>query len=256
MSGWRKTVLVLPVLLALAGCVTTGDTKPDTASPEEAARVNFQLGVEYLRKGKLTLAHEKLSRSVSQDATQAQPLAFLALVSEQLNLMTDAQTHYRQALKINSGDPAVQNMYGAFLCRTGKSLEAEDYFLRAANNRFYSTPEAAFTNAGSCALKTNDTGKAETFLRQALQINPEYQLALWHMANLNYEQDRDLQARAFLDRIGAVETLPPEALLLGYRIARRAGRDADANHYSDQLKSRYPEASETTTLLEIERHGG
>ncbi|NNF15507.1 MAG: type IV pilus biogenesis/stability protein PilW [Gammaproteobacteria bacterium] len=250
-----KIIFVMIAVCTITACVTTSDTRRDTSSPEEAARVNFQLGVEYFRKGKLSLAHEKLTRSVSQDSSQAQPHAFLALVSEQLNLMEDAQHHYRTALRINASDPAVQNMYGAFLCRAGNSREAEDYFLRAANNRFYSTPEAAFTNAGSCALKVDDAVKAEGYLRKALQLNPQYPLALWHMANLNYQQNRDLQARAFLNRIGTAEALPPEALLLGYRIASRSGDARDASRYSEELKQRYPESPETTALLEVEKDG-
>ena len=248
--------LLAGVLFALLGCVRTGVIKEPTSSPVEAARANFALGVEYFKQNNLTVAYEKFKRSVEQDKTQPQAHAFLALVAEQLDQKDEARKHYRQALKINAKDPVVQNMYGAYLCREGQTVKAEEHFLEAANNRFYGTPEAAFTNAGACVLKQKNYGKALDYLDKALKLNPNYSLALWQMANLHYEQDRDLQARAFLERLGQPQQLPPEALLLGYQIARRSNNSARMNNYRSALTERFPDSTETTRLLEIERNGG
>lgn len=251
-----RRVGCIGVLALLAACVRTDVIEEPTASPVEAARANFQLGVEYFKKNKLPLAYEKFKRSVEQDGSVSQSHAFLALVAEQLDQKDEARKHYRLALRINDKDPVVQNMYGAYLCREGQAAKAEEHFLLAANNRFYGTPEAALTNAGACALKQQRYDQALDYLDQALKRNPNYGLALWQMANLHYEQQRDLQARAFLERLGLPEQLPPEALLLGYQIARRANNAARMDSYRAALTERFPDSTETTQLLEIERNGG
>lgn len=255
-----KLIIRFAILSAIAGlavgCVRTDTIKEPISSPTEAAAANFALGVEYFKKNKLTLAYEKFKRSVEQDSSKPQAHAFLALVSEQLEQDNEARTHYRKALKLNDKDPVVQNMYGAYLCREGQTELAEQHFIKAAENRFYGTPEAAYTNAGACALKEQQYDKALQHLDSALKYNPKYSLALWHMANLHYQEDRDLQARAFLERLGKPEQLPPEALMLGYQIARRANNSTRMSAYRTELKQRFPESTETTRLLEIERNGG
>ncbi|MFK8030736.1 MAG: type IV pilus biogenesis/stability protein PilW [Gammaproteobacteria bacterium] len=248
--------LIVGSLFALFGCVNTDTKKEPISSPAEAAQANFNLGVEYFKQNKLTQAYDKFKRSLSQDDTNPQANAFFAMVAEQLDQKEEARRHYLKALKINDSDPVVQNMYGAYLCREGKTDQAELHFLEAANNRFYGTPEAAFTNAGACVLKNQSYDKALDYLDKALKFNPKYSLALWHMANLHFEQDRDLQARAFLERLGQPQQLPPEALLLGYQIARRSNSTTRMEDYRSVLKDRFPDSTETTRLLEIERNGG
>ncbi len=256
MKLYIRPLLLAGALLSVLGCVNTDTKKAPISSPTEAAAANFALGVEYFRKNKLIEAYDKFKRSVMQDDTKSQAHAFLALVSEQLEQTEEAREHYVKAIKLDAKDPVVQNMYGAYLCRQGEAEKAEKHFLQAANNRFYGTPEAAFTNAGACALKVQSYTKALEYLDKALKFDPNYQLALWQMANLHYEQDRDLQARAFLERLGQPQQLPPEALLLGYQIARRSNSQPRMENYRSVLKQRYPDSTETTRLLEIERNGG
>lgn len=256
MIRFTRILLVAGALFCAFACVSTDVKKEPISSPEEAGQANFALGIEYFKQNKLTLAYDKFKRSVHQDGSQALPHAYLALVAEQLDETKEASTHYKIALRINPKDPAVQNMYGAHLCRQGKTAEAEEYFLQAANNRFYGTPEAAFTNAGACVLKQKNYTKALDYLDRALKLDPKYALALWQMANLHYQQDRDLQARAFLERLGQPKQLPPEALLLGYQIARRSNNQTSMDDYRSTLKQRFPDSTETTQLLEIERNGG
>ena len=52
--------------LALAACTTT-DSNPQKADMEEAARLNAQLGIDYMRKGQYELALEKLQKAIDQD---------------------------------------------------------------------------------------------------------------------------------------------------------------------------------------------
>ena len=177
----------LAALLA-SGCVTTVDNPEREEIPEEAAKLNVQLGANYLRQGKLDLAKEKLDKALSQDPSLATAHTYSALVYDQLGEAEDAETHYRRSLRLAPGDSATLNLYGAFLCRQDRATEAEEYFVKATADPLYRTPWAALTNAGVCLLRVPDQDRAEAYFRRALSTNPRYPDALWHMARLSYER--------------------------------------------------------------------
>lgn len=253
--------LILIVSLALlgttAGCVTSDSGPPiNEGSPQEAAQANLRLGVAYFRKGDLALALEKLEKAVGQDPQLAGARSTLALVYEQLGRNDEAGVEYRKALKLEPDNAVLKNMYGAYLCRQNKIEKAIDEFLEAASDRLYPTPEAALANAGVCALRLPDLVQAEDYFRRALNARPDYAEALWQMASLSYTLERDLQARAFLERLASTTKLPADALLLGHRVETRLNDYAAAQRYADQLMSEYPDSREATQLLEAKRNGG
>jgi type IV pilus assembly protein PilF len=253
----RSLILALVVALACSACVTDGvkEKKPEP-SMQEASDANLRLGAAYLRQGDLELAISKLQKAVDLNPKSAQAHATLALAYERLGLAEDADDHYLRAIRLTSNDAVIDNMYGAYLCRNGKLEQAERYLLKAATNPRYRTPEAAYTNAGICAQRAEQLDRAEEYFRAALQINPRYVAALWQMAELSHLRDRDLQARAFLQRLSATAALPPNALWLGLRVERRLGDREAADRYAQRLKSEFPDSRETAQLLELERDGG
>ena len=235
-----RTFLALCAALWLAGCVTEGADRTPMGSPEEAAAANLNLGAGYLRQGDVESALDKLQRAVDLDPKNAQAHATLALAYERIGLDEEADGHYQKALKVSGDNAVIDNMYGAYLCRNEQFAKAETFLLKAARNPRYRTPEAAYANAGVCAVRDSRLDDAEGFFRSALRINPRYVDALWNMASLSFELDRDLQARAFLERLAATTPLPSTALWLGHRLERRLGNESQALRYADELKSKFP----------------
>ncbi|MFK7886018.1 MAG: type IV pilus biogenesis/stability protein PilW [Gammaproteobacteria bacterium] len=247
---------VLVVLVGLTGCITEGADKTPKPSVQEASFANLNLGAAYLRKGDLESAVAKLQKAVDQDDRNTQAHATLALAYERMGFAEEAKAHYLKAVRYSNNDPVIDNMYGAYLCRNGDLEEAQPYLLRAARNPRYRTPEAAYANAGICAVRDKRWEEGEEFFRSALRINPRYVTALWQMASLSYERDRDLQARAFIERLAERTKLPSNALYLAHRVEQRLGNRRDADRYARELKENFPESRETTQLLESQRNGG
>lgn len=241
----------------LAGCVTDGvrENKPEP-SMIEASNANLQLGAGYLRQGNLEQAVAKLQKAIDLNPKSAQAHATLALAYERMGLAEDAAIHYRRAVRLVDDDPVIDNIYGAYLCRQDQLDEAQKYLLKAATNPRYRTPEAAYNNAGLCAVRGDRWDEAEDYFRAALRINPRYVDALWSMAELSHNRDRDLQARAFLQRLSAITRLPPNALWLGLQVERNLGDAAAVERYAQKLKTEFPDSRETAQLLELERNGG
>ena len=247
---------ILGALVASAGCVTSTSGGPQVeASPSDAAVANVQLGVAYMRKGDLELAHEKLSRAVTQDPNLPSAHTYYAFVLDQLGQTDDASTHYERAIRLAPDDPVIHNLYGAFLCRHERIRQGEKHFAAAARNPRYRTPEAALTNAGVCVLKRPDADAAEAYFRQALDRNPRYPEALWQLAALSFQEGRYLQSRAFLERFGETSEPSAASLWLAVQVERELGDSSAAGRFEQTLIDRFPESVETRLLLE-ERGGG
>lgn len=256
----RAAPLLAALLLALAGCVTTSSRpEPSPTSPEDAAEYNMQLGVSYLRQGNLPAARDKLEKALDQDPGLATAHAALGVVFERLEDPDGAERHYQRAVDLDSNDPDNLNALAVFTCsRKQKPKEALKLFDRAiaiplsvktANRTML------YTNAGTCA-KTVDLARSEAYLRGALAQDPKFPNALYQLAEVSLERGNGLQARGFLERYLAAGKPTPAALWLGVRIEQALNNAAAAGRYGEQLRTTFPESSETRQLLHQSRSSG
>ncbi|HKE45238.1 MAG TPA: type IV pilus biogenesis/stability protein PilW [Steroidobacteraceae bacterium] len=256
-----RPLAVVIALLALAGCTTT-TTSPNSpavrqTSPTEAATFNSQLAIEYLKKGDLAVARDKVERALSQDPDNVSVQMTAALVYDRLGEDKKADDHYATALRLKPDDPEMQNNYGVYLCRKGKTDQGEKMLLKAANNAVYKTPEVAITNAGMCMRGVKRMDEAERYFRQALAIRPRFGDALLQLADLDFQKGTKPsydEASGLIKRFLAVVAAPgPEILWLGVRVERARGDKATADAYARRLKNEYPQADQTRALIASER---
>ena len=252
----RTTGLLVATLfgLVLTGCATTPDTGPttragmDRVSPVRAAEVNTRLGIGYLERGEMQIAMEKLNTALRHDPAHVPAIVTLAMIYEEVGNSSQAERHFRQALRHAPNDGATLNSYAVFRCRRGDYADAEDMFERALLDPFYATPEVAKLNAGACARRSGELERAEEHLRGALEIDPELPGALFHLAQLYYQRDDAFRARAFLQRFEAAGQTEPGALLLGYRVESSLGNASEARQYGSILEERFPDSREAREL--------
>jgi len=241
-----KRAAAVMALTLLAGCGSSG---PQLRGADllEASRVNTQLGVDYLRKGLVNEAIEKLERAVDQNSDSGQAHAALAVAYTQIGKVDRAEREYRRAISTDPENPEARNNFGVFLCRQGKLTEAEKNFMEAARNPGYKTPEAAWTNAGVC-LQKSDPRKAEGYFRQALERNREFPDALIQMAWLCFQQKDHWRGRAFLQRYDAAAEATAESLWIGLQLERALSNTDNARRYEQRLKADFPESEQAANL--------
>jgi type IV pilus assembly protein PilF len=232
--------LALLALLLSAGCAS--EPKKSDAELRKAAETNTALGRQYIDRGQYEVALEKLKRAVAYDQTYAPAHTLLGVLYETIGEQEDAEAEYRLAVRYDPEDGDVNNNLGAFLCQNGKPREAGPYFDTAVDDPFYSTPQVALTNAGACALDRGELDKAESYLRQSLQIDQRSGAALLPMAEVSYRQGLYLRARAFLQRYEAVAPASEESLQLGIMIETALGDERSVEKYRAELKEKYPGA--------------
>lgn len=248
----RRIAALAFVPALLAACVTEqpkGLEQRSQPNLEEAARINTELGANYARQGLYDVATEKLRKAIDQNGRYAQAHTVLAYVYTQRGDPAAAEAEYRRALDLDGSDPELRNNFGVFLCSQGKTTEADRYFNAALQDRNYSTPEAAWTNAGLCLLKAGQPARAEEDFRQALKINAEFPEALVQMASLRVGRGDFTTARTYLQRYDRIGKPRPDTLLLWSRTERGLGDTAAAGRHESLLIQNYPESEEAAQLL-------
>lgn len=246
---------VLLALALLAVMLPVGAAHAMTREQrKQAAEINAQLAITYLKQGDLASARDKIDRALEQDPKTAETQMVAGFVYDRLGEDRKAQGHFEEAVKLAGKDnPDVLNNAAVFECRKGDKRRGVEFFLRAAESPLYRTPEAAYTNAGHCARANGDAKDAERYFRQALAIKPNASDPLLQMASLQFENGNALQARAFLQRYQDVAPATAGSLWLGYRIERNLGDSVAADEYARKLRKDFPTSVEADELFQSER---
>lgn len=242
----QRLVLPLAAALLLTGCAGGGLTRDNA---RDAAQTNAQLGATYLQRGDLDQAKTKLERALEQDEDNALAHVAYAQLQQRVNRNDSARFHFERAIELQPDEAEHKNAFGAFLCSVGDVDQAELQFRQAATDPFYDTPEYALDNAGLCMLDAGNLDQAETYLRDALRMNPRFPGAWLHMAELLHRRDRLTVADAYYQRYVTLGPRTAESLLLGHVIKRDAGDIASAETYANQLLNEFPASLEAGEYL-------
>ena len=261
----RMSRIVLPLALLLGGCVTSTNNSQfsnDQVSMEKASQDNVALGMQYMQQGNRDVAMQKIQKAIQQDPDNPNAYMAEAILYSTIGDPDRADAAYKIALRKAPDSPEVQNNYAVFLCQNKHPKEAVEYFLKAAVNPTYSTPDAAYANAGVCAGYIPDPVAAEKYFRKSLDINPYFPVALYQLALLDYQQKKYLSARAFIERLTGLATqsnggfkLTPDLLLLAVRNERALNNPQGAADYAKQLMRLFPGSDQAQQLGQVDPHG-
>lgn len=249
-----KQAVLIVVVLALSGCA--GSKSQNSAQPQRASEINLELGIDYLRKGDLKTAKDKIDRAVQQNPRNAMAQATAGLLYQRLGETSQANSYFERAVALDPKNSDILNNYAVFLCQQNRFDRGEKYALQSAANPLYKSPERGYFNAGNCARSAGNLARAEEHYRRALAVRAQFSPALYEMAHLEFRQNNLLSARAFLERYLEVSRADAAVLWLGVQIERGLGNANAASEYAQRLRLEYPSAAETKALLESERTAG
>ena len=249
---YRRVLLSAVMLLLLVSCAAMEERQEKN---RRIADTHVQLAIGYIKQGQYEWALEKLKKALDVTPDNATAHSTIALVYENLGENDLADDHYQRAISLSHKDGA-KNNYGVFLCKLGRLKQADSYFQQAIETPRYPTPELAYENAGTCALKVPDLNKAESYLRAALERNPNLPVSLYNMAEISYAQQQYLSSRAYLQRFEAVAEHTAKSLWLGIQIERKLGDQTAEAGYAKQLQSKFPSSVEFKKLMSSSRIEG
>ncbi len=266
LSPATRMLLSVVVALFLGACVSTTTTpggnitsnssKEREKKRQSASVLNVQLGIAYLHQGNLPLAKEKLDRAMQQEPHEPSVHSAMALLYDRVGRPSDADREFREALKLGPHDPDTLNNYAVYLCRVGRTDEGVKFFLDAANNALYSTPAAAFTNAGVCLRAAKRYDQATAQFQRALVVRPNFAEAAYQLVDTDFALGAVKDARAQLDRYLSAFDATADLLLIGVRIARAQGDRLAAERFSRRLRVDFPSSDQVRLLSELDRNPG
>jgi type IV pilus assembly protein PilF len=166
------------------------------------------------------------------------------LLYQRLGENEKAEKHFKQAVQRAPEYSEAQNNFGVFLCQQGRYDDAEERFLTAIKNPLYNSAAFALENAGMCAIRKPDLELVESYFRKALQRDPTLSKSLLQMAQISYQQQDYLQARAYIERYQSAAQWSPQALYLAIQTENRLNDQNAVASYILLLKSRFPDSDE------------
>lgn len=250
MRNYVRGLNVLLLALSLSACQgpsTAGKPPTDNAKLSE---INTELGAQYMRNREYQIAMEKLTKAVELNPRNINAHGTLALLHAVIGQYDKAEASFKQAMRIDGDNSSLLNNYGQFLCQRGRYEEGQKLIMKAVANPLYANADSGYYNAGACAMGNGKLDEADGYFRKALEINSEMTPALLQMADVSLQLNRALQARAYLQRYGAVATMNARALWLGVQIERQLGNRDDEASYALQLQKNFPDSLQTKQLLE------
>ncbi|OGT06016.1 MAG: hypothetical protein A2103_00560 [Gammaproteobacteria bacterium GWF2_41_13] len=140
------------LLILMCGGLMACSTQSDDVSvnSQEAAMLNTQLGLAYLKAGDSMHAKEKLLLALSQDPKLPEAQLAMGYYLQSVGDSTHAKTYYQKALQLAPYSSRVKNDYGAFLCQTGDYTKAHQYLSEAAQDIHYLNQSMAVDNLKTC----------------------------------------------------------------------------------------------------------
>lgn len=263
LQRWTSKQLVLSLalmlVLVMSGCGRLTFMRPDTSRGDfestahdvvitnngkgaSGALARVQIAQQSLAKGDFAGAEREAKQALKVDPRSAGAYTVLAIVKDRTGNAALAGQHYRRAAELAPMQGGMLNNYGTWLCSNGRAVESLAWFDQALAAPGYQTPAIAAGNAGACALQAGQLERAQQLLRQAIDLDPQNQVALSAMAELEFKAGRMMAARAFSQRRLAAAPADPAALLLASQIEQKLGDSTAAEEYVRRLRTEFPDA--------------
>jgi type IV pilus assembly protein PilF len=223
-------------------------SQPYQTNDAEIAVANLKLGIGYMQEGLFEQALEKLNRAKEAEPDYPPTYNALGVLHQKMGYYDVAEENFKIAINLTPDYSSALNNYGLLLCLTQRYEEADQLFLQSAHNPLYTTPELAYNNAGTCALKNGQTQLAEKYFLEALRRNPWVGPALIQMAEISYEQGNYMPARDYLNRYLQSSRHTSKSLWLGIQIERQLGDKDAVSSYALLLNNQYTESEEAEFL--------
>lgn len=233
------------------GAQGMGQKGEKSSDPRNRAKIHTELGALYFQEGNLGVAIDELRIALDADSSYFPAYSVRGLVYAYLREFSKADEDFQRAISYAPDDPDVNNNYGWYLCETGKERQSISYFLTALKSPLYETPDRAYTNAGTCALRAGDHEGAERYLFQAVRLSRDgAPQARVQLAKLYFQRGVIDESRRYINE--AMKMMEPpsvDLLWLGLRVERKLGNKAGEGNYAALLRLRYPASQEYAAFL-------
>ncbi len=251
----RKLTVVIPMLALCTACIgvnndhkraNTDGQKPDFY---QAARLNVEMGEEYLRQGEIARAKQKFIHALELYPKLPEAHTSYGFFNETVGDLEEAEKHYKLAIAYGEGNGRYNNNYGTFLCRRARYDEADREFVKALKDKKYVKIAEVYENAGVCSLKKPDLGKARNYLETAIKRDPSRDTARFELAKLEYEAKNYLLSKSYLESFRGQQKPSARTVWLSYKLNKALDNQDALASDAMRLRNLFPNSAEYKEFL-------
>jgi type IV pilus assembly protein PilF len=186
----RRTLVAI-IVLALAGCTTTGTTTDKI----KMAEGYYERGLNHLQSKDYEKALVEFQRSINTDPKNKMSYYAMGMVYDLMGKYSEAEKYYKESLDIDSEFSDAHNALGTIYMKQKKWKEALKSFQRALNNKLYATPNITYVNIGDVYMTMEDYPKAVEAYREAKRyVSQDYIIYRLGMALMKAGKTKDAVA--------------------------------------------------------------
>ena len=205
-----KTFVII-LLLAFAGCVTTG-TQVDKSKMAEGY---FQKGLAHFQEKNYELASVEFHRSLQTDSSYKLPYYYLGIVNDTQGKLDEAIKYYKQAISLDADFSEAYNALGVVYVKQEKWQEALKSFNKALENKLYTTPHLPCLNMGDMYMTQKKYEKAVEAYRESKRY-ANLELTNYKLGTALFEAGRVKDAiKEFQEGVG----IAPQNAYMRYSLA-------------------------------------
>jgi len=246
-SSLTRLLLATLAVLMVTGCASQQQQQKDDENQKARARAHTDLGAVYYQQRQLEVALEEFRLAAKIDPSFSLAYNGLGLVHAALGEHDLAEANFKRAIQIEPNNSESHNNYGGFLCSRNRIDESIAEFMAAVKNPLYATPAIAYTNAGVCAMRKQDSANAALYFQRALQIDPLAATPAYQLAAIQFGNKDAASAKRTLQNV-MLGNPTPEMLWLAIQIERVVGAKDEEASYALQLRRQYPDSEQAKLL--------
>jgi type IV pilus assembly protein PilF len=226
-------------------------TASDEPEAAKRARVRLELATAYYGRGQLTTALDEVKQSIAADPNVSAAFNLRGLIYGGLGDQRLAEDSFRQALQIDPRDADSMQNFGWHLCQQSRFGEAESLFTQALNVPRYQDSARTMLTQGICQARSGKLPAAERTLSKAYALDPGSPAIAVNLAEVLLRAGDFERARFYVRRANSnVDVVNAQTLWLAARIENRLGNAQGVEEFGKQLRNRFPQSPEATSLAE------
>ena len=248
----RRWALSLWCAIAFTAILTACAGVPASQVAEKQARAHTELATRYYQVGQVAVAVQEAQIAIKSDASYIPAHTLLALIYAELGQNAQADQFFDQALRLSAGQNTsttdLRNSYAWYLCQTNRMDEGLNQLSLVLNDPLYGSVDKALVNAAVCSARLGRVDTAESYVKAALDISPNFGAAYLYKGHLEVQKHQLSTARGDWQKAQKYLSDGPELLWLLARIEH--AETSGVSSAGQRLMQKFPTSVESTWLNE------
>lgn len=205
----RNRIYIFFSMVLVLSLIACAPSKDEQLRKDRAESLR-KLGEAYMAENKNAPAFRKLKEAESLNPDDPHTHFALGIFYFNKEKYDKAIEQYKKCLELKPDFASVRNNIGLAYMKKGDYDTAISYFKKLTDNYVYATPHYPLFNMGQAYYYKKDYKTAEKYFQEALEMEPEYVIAIHWLGRTQLELGKTTDAIKNLDKAISFNSSVPE----------------------------------------------